>query len=417
MCVSHLWRDLAIKTVSLWTTLYLVYEYSDRPDSESILAEMHRTLERSKSAPLTIIWDTDHAIPVNNEAIDILRGHIWRLVDLQFEAFTSPLMSDLETILACGGVVPTLESLECSGRMDFTHCRDPTERDKPITTLDLLPVPALHVVFTKLLCLTLVSVWMSCDEFRLVLNTCACLKELFLIDTTTNGYDQGGGIEMPSLVVLDFTYIHSNDLRSFLRLIYPPHLRELGIEMTMMDMGRSRWGAEGTEPVGEGPIIRDLVDFLAANLSCTSTSSPPTSALSKLRLANMFDQHASWEDYVRLMEAMPDLRHLDFHFVKFPPMIDVTEDAIKAHGIMCPKLTRLSVTGVSKDFPFNQLAAILKHRMESGKKLPILEAYPSDDAAHIPVNEVGGDLWAETVANVARSFVGEVTQYSGAWLM
>ncbi|KAF9511512.1 hypothetical protein BS47DRAFT_1363760 [Hydnum rufescens UP504] len=109
-------------------------------------------------------------------------------------------------------------------------------------------------------------------------------------------------------------------------------------------------------------------------------------------------------DYARLLEATPNLCVLDFHFVKFPPMNDLTDDAIKAHGMMCPELIRLSVTGVSKDFPFNQLAAILKHRMEKGKKLPILEAYPSDDAAHIPVSEVGGDPWAETVANVSKGF-------------
>ncbi|KAF9511511.1 hypothetical protein BS47DRAFT_1165777 [Hydnum rufescens UP504] len=116
MCVSHYWRDLAIKTVSLWTTLHLSYKYSNRPDSESIPKEMRRTLERSKSAPLTIIWDTEHGIPANKEAIDIVRGHIWRLVDLELVAIKSPLISDLEAILGCGGVTPTLTFLACTGR-------------------------------------------------------------------------------------------------------------------------------------------------------------------------------------------------------------------------------------------------------------------------------------------------------------
>jgi hypothetical protein len=76
---------------------------------------MRRTLERSKSA-LAIIWDTEHGIPVNKEAIDIVCGHIWRLVDLELVAVKSPLISDLETILGCGGVTPTLTFLGCMGQ-------------------------------------------------------------------------------------------------------------------------------------------------------------------------------------------------------------------------------------------------------------------------------------------------------------
>jgi hypothetical protein len=191
-----------------------------------------------------------------------------------------------------------------------------------------------------------------------VLEACGCLEELFLhyISITFDaGHDLGSRVQMPSLDVLHFVFVESDDLRSLLHLIYPPYLRELEVQM---DIESARERTETGEPVGDGPIIGNLVKFLAANLFRVS-SSPPISALSTLRLISVFDQHANWGDYARLLEATPNLRILDFHFVKFPPTYDLTDDAIKAHGMMCPELIRLSVTGISNDFPFSQLAASL----------------------------------------------------------
>lgn len=216
MSVSHVcrrWRDVAIHTPFLWTNIYFGF----RSRSPKALEYIQTCLERSRNCPLNIklrFGDNGRA-QEQKEALDRLCSHLdviiphtnrWRTLDVHLHHSRSlPILLDrlpsqvailkhirieledhvvepFDCIVFSKGA-PMLESVELH-RISYLSCG----------------LPLFHLTS---LVLTRSGTVLIPAEFRMVLTTPSCLRELSLLgDTVSPGIGPWASIQLPHLTTL-----------------------------------------------------------------------------------------------------------------------------------------------------------------------------------------------------------------------
>lgn len=393
--VCRRWRDTAIQTATLWSTVYF--------DGEGSLARQTEYLKRSKDAPLDVEIDfleieeyvqPKAALQQLREILSLVTRHVRRWKSFELRVSTYALMA--LTLMALGKCrsAPLLETL----KLDWEGDEDP-EEPFPWPRLKKQDFIIFHGSVPQLKDLTLEGAFLdwpkyrglpnltrlelhaqtydvrpSYDDFIRILRESPRLATLAIASSGPSGnwrdWDKAP-VVLPSIEQLELGYLRPSEANALLRRLTMPNLKRIMIEFDGSEYCNNLLSTLSSPDETTGHSMLSTLERLEiSGLDCSKKAIEKAYAaasnLRELRL-NMLILRSTWYRYLGREET-------------------------STGRVFCPKLEKLHIFGLTEARAYK----LMKARWTK-----------SDPLKELHVNTSGGKL-SETRATWLRSAVGEL---------
>ncbi|KDQ59587.1 hypothetical protein JAAARDRAFT_205618 [Jaapia argillacea MUCL 33604] len=391
--VCSRWRQIAISTPELWTTIFLTQALSPHD-----IARTSTWLERSKTRPLDLYldfrdpcwsWDEeDHSFTWNDmaEILQLLLPHIsrWRLVDLLTDTW-APVFAFLYDVHRAehAPILTTISLSRCNAF--FARVGEvfvPAALKVPIPlfrgclpSLQKLVLAGVHVDWANSglrglkeleLKYHALDVMPSLQEFTRIITACPDLESLSIlgwgprfedISNRVNGdvrhvsqTDNSPVNSLPRLTCFKIGFLDVDYVLKMLSLFHLPALRDLFVQDIAV-------GLDPTDVQDASSVLQFLSN--ASSLSASAATDRPYYPLSHIDSFDLHSVHASHSSLSKFFRSCPRIQNLTLACVDVvaiqalgPPTSPTTDISHSTRNsplkkiIPCPSLVKMECRGV-----------------------------------------------------------------------